>query len=194
LGHPVVVVGIYLIFLVSILVYGLFIWSEPLPRLAAVLVAGILLVVTVVIIRQGAFTPRCVVELRAYQDRNIPANFSITAVGKPLSVDVYLNYQAGEQHLRAATGDIPNFNNLRSIAFQLPPTPAKELKVWQHQLTPEDFSEILPARVSIHQGQEKQNFEVTSSDELVVLPLNSQAYRVEISLAKESVSDLLANL
>ncbi len=194
LGYPVVVVGIYLIFLVSILLYGLFIWSDPLPRLAAVLVAGILLVVTVVIIRQGAFTPRCVVELRAYQDRNIPANFSITAVGKPLSVDVYLNYQAGEQHLRAATGDIPNFNNLRSIAFQLPPTPAKELKVWQHQLTPEDFSEILPARVSIHQGQEKQNFEVTSSDELVVLPLNSQAYRVEISLAKESVSDLLANL
>jgi hypothetical protein len=194
LGYPVVVVGIYLIFWVSILLYGLFIWSDPLPRLAAMSVAGILLVVTVVIIRQGAFTRRTVVELRANQDRNMPAIFNITAVGKALSVDVYLNYQAGEQHLRAATGDIPNFNTLRSIAFQLPPTPAKELKVWLHQLTPEDFSEILPARVSIHQGQEKQNFEVTSSSGEVMLPLDGQAYRVEISLAKESVSDLLANL
>jgi hypothetical protein len=105
-----------------------------------------------------------------------------------------LNYQAGEQHLQAASGDIPNFSSLRSVAFQLPPTPAKELKVWVHQLTPEDFSEILPARVSIHQGQEKQYFEVTSSGGQVVLPLDGQACRVEISLAKESVSDLLANL
>jgi amino acid permease len=194
LGHPVVVVGIYLIFLASILLHGLFIWSDPLPRLAAVLVAGILLVVTFVIIRQGVFTPRTVVELRANQDRNKPAIFNLTAVGEPLSVDVSLNYQAGEQHLQAATGDIPNFNSLRSIAFQLPPTPAKELKVWLHQLTAEDFSEILPARVSIHQGQEKQDFEVTSSGGQIVLPLDGQACRVEISLAKESVSDLLANL
>ena len=194
LGHPVVVVGVYLIFLVSILLHGLFIWSDPLPRLAALLVAGILLVVTVVIIRQGVFTPRTVVELRANQDRNKPAIFTITAVGKPLSADVYLNYQTGEQHLQAATGDILNFDSLRSIAFQLPPTRAKELKVWLHQLTAEDFSEILPARVSIHQGQEKQDFEMISSGGQVVVPLDGQAYRVEISLAKESVSDLLANL
>ena len=65
LGHPVVVVGIYLIFLASFLLHGLFIWSDPLPRLAALLVAGIMLVVTVVLIRQGVFTPRTVVELRA---------------------------------------------------------------------------------------------------------------------------------
>jgi hypothetical protein len=194
LGRPVVVVGIYLIFMATILLHGLFIWSDPFPRLVALLVAGILLVVTVVIIGQGAFTRRTVVELRANQDRNKPAIFTITAVGKALSVDVTLNYQAGEQYLRTATGEIPNFNTLRSIAFQLPPSLAKELKVRLHQVNVEDFSEILPARVSIQQGQEKQDFEVTSSGGQVVLPLNGQAYRVEISLAKESVSDLLANL
>jgi amino acid permease len=194
LDHPVVVVGIYLIFMASIILHGLFIWSDPLPRLAAVLVAGILLVVTVVIIRQGVFTTRTVVELRANQDRNEPSTFTITAVGKPLMVDVYLNYQAGEQHLRAATGEIPNFNTLRSIAVQLPPTPAKELKVWLHQLTSEDFSETLPARVSIIQGQKKQDFEMTSSGGQVVLPLEGQASLVEISLDMELVSDLLVNL
>jgi amino acid permease len=117
LGHPVVVVGIYFIFLASILLHSLFIWSDPFPRLAALLVAGILLAVTVVIIGQGVFTRRTVVELRANQDRNKPAIFTITTVGKALSVDVCLNYQAGEQQIRAATGEIHNFNTLQSIAF-----------------------------------------------------------------------------
>jgi amino acid permease len=198
LGHPVVVVGVYLIFLASILVHGLFIWSDPIPRLTALLVAGIMLVVTVVIIRQGVFTPRTVIELQTNQDRNKPAAFTITGVGKPLPADVYLNYQGGKQHLRATRGQVPGFNTLRSITFHLPPTAAKELKIWLHQLTPEDFSENLPARVSIHQGQKKQDFDVTSSGEQIVLPLNGEACRVEISLAeesvRESVSDLLANL
>ncbi len=182
LGHPVVVVGIYVIFMASIVLHGLFIWSDPLPRLAALLVAGILLGVTAVMIRQGVFTPRTVVELRANQDRHKPAAFTITGIGKPLPADVYLNYQAGEQHLLAAAGDIPNFETLQSIAFQLPPTPAKELKVWVHQLTPEDFSEILPARVSIRQGQEKQDFEVTSPGGQVVLPLDGHTCQLKITL------------
>jgi hypothetical protein len=105
-----------------------------------------------------------------------------------------LYYQAGEQHFRAATGEIPNFSTLQSIAFQLPPSLAKELKVRLHQLTSEDFSEILPARVSIHQGQEKNDLEVTSSSGQIVVPMDGQATRVEITLTNESVSDLLANL
>jgi amino acid permease len=194
LGHPAVVFGVYLLFLVSLLLYGLFIWSEPIPRLSALLVAGILIIVTVVIIRQGVFTRRTIVELRANEDQNKPAIFNVTAIGKPLSVDVDLYYQAGEQHFRAATGEIPNFSTLQSIAFQLPPSLAKELKVRLHQLTSEDFSEILPARVSIHQGQEKNDLEVTSSSGQIVVPMDGQATRVEITLTNESVSDLLANL
>jgi amino acid permease len=192
-GHPVVVVGIYLIFMASLMLHGLVIWSDPLQRLAALLVAGILLSVTIVITRQGVFAPRTVVELRANQDRHKPAAFTITGVGKPLPADVHLNYQAGAQYLRAATGDIPDFNTLRSIAFQLPPTTAKELKIWLHQLTPEGFSENLPAQVSLYLGRKKQDSDVALSDGQVVLPLNGLACRVEISLANESASEFMAD-
>jgi amino acid permease len=194
LGHPATVIGVYLIFLISILLHGLFIWSDPFLRLAALLAAGIVVVTTIVVIRQGVFVPRTVVEVRANQDPHKMAVFTITGIGKPLPADVHLSYQHGEQHLQAAYGEIPSFNQLRSITFHLQPTAAKELKIWLHQLTPEDFSESLPARVSIYQGQEKYDFDTTSSGERLILLLNSEDCRIEISLAEEPVIDLLENL
>jgi amino acid permease len=194
LGHPVVVVGLYLIFLASILVHGLFIWSDPVPRLAALAAGGVILIATFIIIHQGAFTPRAVVELRAYQDGQKPAVFTITNIGQPLPVDIQLKYKDDEQQLHAATGDIPNFKNLHAITIHLLPTPAKELKLWLHWITPEDFSERLAGRVTVQQGQEKQDVDLASSGGQAVLPFNGEACRIEITLVEESVSDLLANL
>jgi hypothetical protein len=41
LGHPVVGLGVYLIFWAGILLYGLVIWTDPIPRLAALVSAGV---------------------------------------------------------------------------------------------------------------------------------------------------------
>mgnify|MGYP001323127715 CR=1 FL=1 len=194
LGHPIVVVGIYLIFLTSILVHGLFIWSEPLPRLATLVAGGGMLLVTLVTIRQGSFTPRTVVELRANQDAQKPAVFTLTTVGRPLQAEIHLTYQNDVQQRQATSGDIPDFKNLRAITFQLPPTAAKELKVWLHQITPENFSETLPGRVTVQQGQEQRTIEASVTTGPVILPLNGDACRVEIVFVPESISDLLANV
>ena len=194
LGHPVVVLAVCLVFWAGILVYGLVIWTDPIPRLAALVAAGVVLVVTVVIIRRGAFTPRTVVELRANQAAHKPAVFTVTNIGQPLPAEVHLKYKNDEQHRHAAGGDIPNFKNLHAITFHLPPTPATELKLWLHQLTPEDFSESLSGRVTVQQGQEKREVDVASSAGQMILPLNGDACRVEITLVEESVSNLLANL
>jgi amino acid permease len=193
-GHPVVVTAVYLIFLTGILVYGLFIWTEPIPRLAALVAAGVVLLLTIMVIRQGAFAPRTMVELRADHDPHRPAVFTITSIGQLALAEIHLNYQTGEQQMQATTGNIPHFDTLQSITFQLPPTQAKELKIWLHQLTPEDFSVGLPAQVTIYQGQAQQEIDLTSAGGQVVLPLSDQACRVEVSLAEESVSDLLTNL
>jgi hypothetical protein len=194
LGHPIVVIGIYLVFLTSILVHGLFIWSEPLPRLATLVAGGMMLLVTLIIMRQGSFTPRTVVELRANQDAQKPAVFTLTTVGRPLQAEIRLTYQNDVQQRQATSGEISDFKNLRAITFQLPPTPAKELKVWLHQITPENFSETLPGRVTVQQGQEQRMVEVAATAGPVILPLNGDAYRVEIALAQPSIRDLLANL
>jgi hypothetical protein len=193
-GHPVVVTAAYLIFLTGILVYGLFIWTEPVPRLAALVAAGVVLVLTFMVIRQGAFTSRTVVELRAGPNPQEPAIFTVTSIGQPVPAEVNLTYEDSEQQLLAVTGNIPRFNSLRSITFHLPPTPAKELKVWLHQITPEDFSESLPAQVTIQQGQEQQGVGLTSSGSQVVLPLNGETCRIEIALVEELAGELLSPL
>jgi hypothetical protein len=193
-GHPIVVIAVYLIFLTGILVYGLFIWSDPVPRLAALASAGVVLIVTFIVIRQGAFTPRAVVELRANQAAQKLGVFTITNTGQPLPVDIQLKYKNDRQQCHTAGGDIPDFKNLRAMTIHLPPTSAKELKLWLHQITPEDFSEGLPGRVTIQQGQEKREIEAVPSSGIVILPLNGETCRIEIILVEESISDLLADL
>jgi amino acid permease len=191
-GHPTVVVGVYLLFLTGILAHGLFIWSDLGARLIALLTVVVILVITFVFIRRGAFTPRTVVELRANHPPR-PAVFTVTSVGQSAPIDIRLNYKSGEQQLRAATGDIPDFNNLRAITFHLPPTPATELKLWLHRLTPENFSKPLSGRVTVQQGQEKREIDVAAAGQ-VILPLNGDVCRVEIVLVEEPVIDLLTNL
>jgi hypothetical protein len=187
LGQPVVVTGIYLVFLASILVHGLFIWSDPLLRLTGLITGGVILMVTFVIIRRGAFTPRLIVEFRADHHPYRPAVFTVTDVGQPLTTEVNLNYGSGEQQLQAATAEVADFKRLRSAIFHLPPPPGRprELKLWLHQITPEEFSESLPARVILQQGQEKKEVEMLSAREQVVLPFNGDACQVEIILSQE---------
>jgi amino acid permease len=194
LGRPIVVIGIYLVFLSSILVHGLFIWTEFLPRMIAFAAGGVMLVATFVFIRQGAFTPRTVIEVRTHQDAQKPAIFTLTTVGQPLQAEISLTYRNDEQRRQASSGEIPDFKNLRAVTFRLPPTPAKELKVWLHQITPENFSEGLPARVIVQQGQERRTVEASAATGPVLLPLDGDASRIEIVLAQPSISDLLANL
>jgi hypothetical protein len=181
-GHPLIIGGVYLIFLTSLLAYGLLIWSDPLPRLGALLAVTVVLSMTIMLVRQGAFTSRTIVELRVNQHRPEATVFTITSAGHPLPADVYLTYQAGEQHLRAAIGDVPNFHALRLLTVQLPPLPTKELKVWVHQLTLDAFSETMPAYVMIHQGSDQQEFDLRSAGTQVLVPMNGQTCRVEIRL------------
>jgi hypothetical protein len=135
-----------------------------------------------------------VVELRVEQNSGGLAVFNVVVEGKWLPAEVCLSYQSNEQHLQAATGEVPNFSALRSIEFDLPATPARELKVWLHQVTPEGDSEGLPAQVEIQCGDQKQEFDLSSADGQVVLPINGEACRIGVTFAGKSVSDLLASL
>jgi hypothetical protein len=194
LGHPLVVVAIYLIFLTGILVYGLAIWQDPFQRSVALVMSGAILVMTFVVIRRGAFTPRTVVELRVDQSKDAQANFSVTGKGNPLPIEICLVYHGHKQIIQAASGEVPAFTKLRSVIFQLPVKSSKELKVWLHQITSEGVSKGLPAMVEVHQKHQKQTFDLKLSNSQVVLPLNGEACRLEISFADEFASDLLTSL
>ena len=57
LGHPLVIGGVYLLFLSNLFLHGLVIWEHPLLRAGGVLMGLLMLAVTVAMIRRGAFAP-----------------------------------------------------------------------------------------------------------------------------------------
>jgi len=182
LGNPVVLVGTYLLFLGSIFIYGLFIYEGTAERVVTLLVGVVVLAVTMIMLRRGALDTRVVVELREDLTPNGRHVFNITAGGRPAMTEVWLGYEDSEQHVQAATGEIPAFASLRRATFQLPATEARELKVWAHKITPEGNSQGLPALLNVHCGNEKKEFDLKSCGGQVILPINGEACRLEITL------------
>jgi amino acid permease len=211
LGHPLLVTGVYLLFLASLFLHGLVIWENPLQRAAALAVGLLMLGATIAMARRGAFASRVVVELREdrREQRLCPeapsrgfvaspaerlsrgaqpegwATFAITASGQPASAEVRLGYGDGERQIQTATGQVPRFSSLRYVNFHLPATQAQELKVWAHRITPEGGSEGLPARLEVHCDGEKREFDLKLSGGQVVLPLTGESCRLEITLTEE---------
>lgn len=180
LGHPLVASGIYAIFLAGVFLHGLVIWQDPWQRGAALLVGVLMIGVIFVLIYQGAFIRRVVVELRVDQNATGQAVFNSVVEGKWLPTEVCLRYRDHDQSLQAATSEISNFSALQSVRFQLVATPARELKIWLHQLTPEGNSEGLRASVEIHWGDQQQKFDLSSANGQVVLPFSGEACCIEI--------------
>jgi len=183
LGHPVVLVGIYLLFLGSIFTYGLLIYQDPAERLVTLLVGSLVLIVTIIMLRRGALNTRVVVELRGDYSPGGQHLFHVTANGQPAGAQVCLNFGQREQRLQAARGDIPDFASLRAATFQLPATGASELKVWVHQITPEWASEPLPARLTVSCGHDKQELDLGLGGQ-VLLPLRGEPCQVAIAIGK----------
>jgi len=186
MGHPLLIASAYLIFLASIFLHGLVIWQGPTERVGALFVGISMLGMTIVMARRGAFAPRMVVELREDLSEERRSVFTVTAGGQPVTAEVRLTYLEDEQHLRASTGEIPAFSSLRRATFQLPATPARELKVWAHKITPEGDSTGLPALLEVHCGDETTRFDLKLSGGQALLPLTGEACRLEITLPEPS--------
>jgi amino acid permease len=184
LGHPVVVTFLYLLFLSSLLLHGLFIWQRPLERGAVLLVALLIVGATISMVQRGRFRPRLVLELLVDETEGNRASFGVTAHGQLLQGDVTLGYRSQERPLESG-GTIPNFAALERITVQLPETSSRELKVWVHRVTHEGSSESLPASLQVRSGATTQELEL-GPNEQVVLPLPPGEAQVTISLVNPS--------
>jgi hypothetical protein len=174
LGHPVVIIGLYVLFLGSIFIDGLIVWQDPFQRVSALIAGTVMLGMTLAVIRRGAFKPRAVVEVRVERNPEEEARFSIASNGKPVTADVRLQTPDGETTLRAAVGELGAFAKLRSATFQLPSPRARELKVWTHQITPQGTSQGLTARLTVISNEQKKSFEINHSGASVFVPLDTR--------------------
>ncbi len=190
LGHPVLIAGIYSLYLASLFLHGLVIWQGPVERACALLAGVLVLGMTITMARRGAFAPRVAVELRVGAGRApalFPqAIFAVTAGGQPVTADVRLSYPDGERRFQAATGEVPTPSLLRQAAFHLPAVQAQELKVWAHKVTPDGDSEGLPALLEVHCGNEMTRCDLKLSGGQALLPLTGEACWLEITLPEPS--------
>jgi amino acid permease len=172
LAHPAIVGIIYLVSVGILFLHGLFIWQNILQRAIAVLVGVIILVVTYMMIRQGAFARRLVIELRQAPAKEGGDTFTVTDSGRAATeVRVRLGYAELEHVYQIASGSIPQFPDLRSAKFHLSGIKARELRVWLHRVTSEGQSENLPALVKVFCGTEMREFHMDGVSKEFVLPL-----------------------
>jgi hypothetical protein len=162
LGYPPVAAAIYLVFLANLLAHGLILWQDPLERACALAVALVVVVVTVLMIRHGAFRRRTVVELRSSPGK-ADALFSVVASGRPLAAQVALDYGGSQRTIHAAAGSVPDMSELRSLTFELPRHEAAELEVWAHCITGPGTSEPMAGTVEVRHGEEVRQFELQST-------------------------------
>jgi amino acid transporter len=183
LGHPVIAIGIYLLFLANLFVHGLVIWENPVERAVALAVGLLIIGSTIYLVRRGTFTSRLVVELQDDLRERGRATFAVTSGGRPAVADVRLDYTGGEQRVRAASGEVSPFSELRHAHFHLPATRARELKIWAHRIAPDGNSEALPGLLTLHNDGLEQQFDLRLSGGQVLVPIAGSACQFNLNFA-----------
>jgi hypothetical protein len=179
-GHPLVVGGVYILFLSNLFVHGLAIWDQPLQQLGAVLIGLLVLGMTASMLRRGAFAPRAVIELRADRRRDASSLLAVTANGEPSRAEVQRR-DAGGDWQPGEGGELSDMDSLRALRIDLPADVAPELRVWAHAITPDGTDEALPTRVVVRDGSGAKDLEPGGSG-AVTLRLGSGPCQVEITL------------
>jgi len=183
LGNPLVLTIVYLIYLGSVFVYGVFIWEDPIQRLMAIGVGIVILVVTTLVIRQGAFASRVVIELKVeVSDTDERATLIIVDAGKPLVGTFKLVYANEERIMKGSEIEIPSYKQLKNISVEFSAITSKEMKVWLHRVTPEGNSDAIPVALRIKEGDVDKAIQLDSNSGQIIMPLLSQASRLEIIL------------
>ncbi len=182
LGHPVTLSLLYLFFINSILIHGLYIWESLTLRLLALATGFVILVVTAMIWRRGLLASRTVIEVRHDERLKGLSQWNVVSNGRPLLANVRLDDGNQQAPYYSASEPISDFAGLQIAVFQWPATSATQLKLWVHRLTQEGNSEGLPIQLVMQDGADKQTFDLDRADGPVILPLSGAAGQVELRL------------
>jgi hypothetical protein len=183
LGNPLVLIIVYLIYLGSVFAYGVFIWEDPIQRIMAISVGFVMLIVTYVVIRQGAFASRTVIELKVEaSDPGERATLIIVEAGKPLIGTFKLVYANEECSIKGSEIEIPSYRQLKNICIEFSTPKSKEIKIWLHRVTPEGNSNAILAELRIKASDADKVIQPDLRSGQVIMPLTSPANRLEIKL------------
>jgi amino acid permease len=140
LGRPVVAGTIGFIFLMGVLAFALWIWTDPVHRLAALVVSAAIVVLTVVSARRGTFAPRTVVEYRVEPGPPDVGVVSVVSAGRAVPAVVRFRDAGGAREISGPTAIVTSAGRIQSVSVDLPSTVAPELALWLHTITSDGSS------------------------------------------------------
>ena len=168
IGWPIVALAVGALFLAGVVVFGLWIWEGPLERAAAIGIGVSIVVLTVVSVRRGAFTPRTVVEYRVESGPPELGVVSVVSAGKAVPAAIRASDFTGERTLSGPVALVSSPTRLQRLRLELPATVAPDLTLWLHAVTPDGSSARTPGAIDVAVGSAAPaRFEGTV-DELVV--------------------------
>lgn len=181
--HPFIVGGIYLFSMSSLLLHGLVIWENPFQRVSALAVAAFVLWLTYKFIKDGAFRPRILLELRQHAGQHSRTVYEASNAGQAVPVQVNLNYGQETRQEQNASGQIEHFDALQQAAFEMDADQARELKVWAHRVDENQESIGLSAELIMQQNADPGSYDLSATDgEMTLLLQDEDKVKFSISL------------
>jgi len=183
LGAVPVLILVYLIYLGGVFFYGLFIWDDPFQRIVAVGMGFVILIVTFLVFKQGAFVSRAVLELRFdTSDNTETATLAVVDKGKLVSSNLRVIYANTEKNICGFQVEIPSCKEVKNIIVEFPPLSSKELKIWIHRVTLEGNSEPVSASVNIKTDNDEEVVQLDMALGQIIKPISPHISKLEISL------------
>jgi hypothetical protein len=180
LATPVAITGVAIIFFAAILIQGFVVWQRPGERVLAAAGVGLMLVVTWLAWRRGSFRPQSVIEVR--REATGGGILTVTVCGSPADTSIRVAEDGSQREIRGSGSRLDRFDAVRWASFQLPPSDARQLKVWVHAVTPEGDSEPIAATVSLEPAADGEVTRVGQSDGTVHLELLDPPPTVRVTL------------
>jgi len=185
-GNRIVLTGIYFLFLLGLLAHGLFIWKAPLPRIAVLVVAVLVLALTIWVVRRKVYVLRTVVEFQTEEGKSDEAVFRVISGGEPTPAKIYLEYPEGEKTMDSAGGKVEDFSRLKSMSLLIPTTGVGELKVLAQRITADADAKPIPGTVEVQTGTDTLHLNLKLTDTQLPLPIACDTCRVKISFGEKS--------
>jgi len=165
LGHPVVLVGIYAVFVTGIFLHGLVIWTDPLMRVGAVGIGLATVATTVTILRRGALAPRVAITIRQDGANMDEAEYAVVAAGRPLATPIRFSYADHDDELVASSGTISSVTRLRAALFTLTAGLGRDLRVLAPRVRATGEAESLPVVVDLRDGSDSWQADLRDGEE-----------------------------
>ncbi|MFN8444098.1 MAG: hypothetical protein U0175_25170 [Caldilineaceae bacterium] len=184
LGNPLLVGLLYLFFIGSVLIHGLYIWQSWPLRILALAGGLIILLVSWQTWRRGLTSSQTVIEVRHDERLKGQSQVQIVTNGQALTSGVLLDYGNRREEQQTNCAAIADFAALRRIHIQLPQLESSKLKLWVHHLPAEGGSLGVPAQVKLIGAMQASPSTSSTSKESGQLALNlpNMPCQVEIVL------------